>query len=111
MQNINPRVIGRLNRELKSLTSSPPEGIRFLPGDMDSLSEVHVEMDGPGEPPRTGKSTLLERFVCLVCAQRTRHVPPWDVALATYTHQPASRLGPPVRTTHGALARTIPGQA
>ncbi len=47
-QNINPRVIGRLNKELKELMSSPPEGVRFIPGDMDMLTEVHIEMDGPG---------------------------------------------------------------
>jgi ubiquitin-protein ligase len=47
-QNINPRVIGRLNKELKQLMASPPEGVRFVPGDMDTLTEVHVEMDGPG---------------------------------------------------------------
>ena len=48
-QNINPRVVGRLNKELKQLMSSPPEGVRFIPGDMDMLTEVHVEMDGPGD--------------------------------------------------------------
>ena len=47
-QNINPRVIGRLNKELKQLMSSPPEGVRFVPGDMDTLTEVHIELDGPG---------------------------------------------------------------
>ena len=48
-QNVNPRVMGRLNKELKQLMSSPPEGVRFVPGDMDTLTEVHVEMDGPGK--------------------------------------------------------------
>ncbi len=58
-QNINPRVIGRLNKELKQLMASPPEGVRFIPGDMDMLTEVHVELDGPGnEWPHTSFTHL-----------------------------------------------------
>jgi ubiquitin-conjugating enzyme E2 S len=49
MQNVNPRVMGRLNKELRQLASNPPEGVRFLPGDCDTLTEVHAELDGPGE--------------------------------------------------------------
>jgi hypothetical protein len=41
-QNINPRVIGRLNKELKQLMASPPEGVRFVPVDMGTLTEVQV---------------------------------------------------------------------
>lgn len=46
---LNPRVLGRLNKELKELMNSAPEGVRFVPNDMDTLSEVFVEMDGPGK--------------------------------------------------------------
>jgi ubiquitin-protein ligase len=45
---LNPRVLGRVNKELKELMNSAPEGVRFVPNDMDTLTEVHVEMDGPG---------------------------------------------------------------
>ena len=68
-QNINPRVIGRLNKELKQLMSAPPEGVRFIPGDMDTLTEVYIEMDGPGKfsvcflPPSLGG--VVYSGVCL----------------------------------------------
>lgn len=59
-QNINPRVIGRLNKELKQLMASPPEGVRFIPGDMDMLTEVHVELDGPGKTSNSFPATAIE---------------------------------------------------
>ena len=49
MQNINPRVMARLSKEVRVLARDPPEGIRFIPGDCDTLTEVHCELDGPGE--------------------------------------------------------------
>ena len=49
MMNGNARMLARLQRELKQLATQPPEGVRFVPmEDMDSLVEIHVELDGPG---------------------------------------------------------------
>ncbi len=47
--------------------SNPPEGIRFLPHDDDSLAEIHVELIGPEGTPYAGgffemKLLLTEGF-------------------------------------------------
>mmetsp|Transcript_9337 Transcript_9337/g.15862 ORF Transcript_9337/g.15862 Transcript_9337/m.15862 type:complete len:188 (-) Transcript_9337:416-979(-) len=88
-QNINPRVIGRLNKELKQLVASPPEGVRFVPGDMDTLTEVHVEMDGPEETPYEGGTFRMK----LVLGQDYPQAPPRGFFLTKIYHPNVSSNG------------------
>jgi len=88
-QNINPRVIGRLNKELKQLMSSPPEGVRFIPGDMDLLTEVHIEMDGPEQTPYEGGTFRMK----LVLGQDYPAAPPRGFFLTKIYHPNVSSNG------------------
>lgn len=42
------QVVQRLGREIQELVRAPPEGIRFVPNDEETLTEVHAEIAGPG---------------------------------------------------------------
>lgn len=88
-QNINPRVIGRLNKELKQLMASPPEGVRFIPGDMDTLTEVHIEMDGPEQTPYEGGTFKMK----LVLGQDYPASPPRGFFLTKIYHPNVSSNG------------------
>ena len=41
-------MIQRIAKELRLLAKAPPEGIQYLPTDDENLSEIHVEIKGPG---------------------------------------------------------------
>jgi len=41
--------------QLKALSSSPPEGIAYVPNDSSSLAEIHAEIAGPEGTPYHGK--------------------------------------------------------
>jgi len=88
-QNINPRVIGRLNKELKQLMATPPEGVRFIPGDMDTLTEVHIEMDGPEQTPYEGGTFRMK----LVLGQDYPQAPPRGFFLTKIYHPNVSSNG------------------
>lgn len=49
MNRATPRILARLNKEVCALATKPPQGVRFVPmEDMESLVEIHAELDGPG---------------------------------------------------------------
>ncbi|KAH9298823.1 hypothetical protein KI387_030505, partial [Taxus chinensis] len=52
-ENLPPKVIKELAKELKSLADAPPEGIRVLMND-DSLSAIFADIDGPAGTPYEG---------------------------------------------------------
>ena len=39
-------------RQIKSLSTAPPDGVRYIPG--DSLTEIHAELHGPVGTPYEG---------------------------------------------------------
>ena len=53
-ENLSPQVLGRLMKELRKLSRSPPEGIKFIPNSDDNIGEIHAEIDGPVGTPFTG---------------------------------------------------------
>eukprot|EP01018_Ginkgo_biloba_P035671 Gb_06919 [translate_table: standard] len=46
-ENLPPKVVKELAKELKSLADAPPEGIRVLMND-DNLSAIYADIEGPG---------------------------------------------------------------
>lgn len=46
---LTPQVVGLLAKQIRSLHSTPPEGITFQPG--DTLTELFADIAGPGEEP------------------------------------------------------------
>ncbi|GBG72599.1 hypothetical protein CBR_g12172 [Chara braunii] len=52
-ENLTPKVIKELARELRTLDESPPEGIRVYLND-DNFANIHAEIDGPAGTPYEG---------------------------------------------------------
>lgn len=50
-ENLPPQVITRLIKELRKLSRSPPEGIKFIPNIDDRIGEIHAEIEGPEGTP------------------------------------------------------------
>jgi len=42
----NQKILARIIKEVKVLSTSPPEGVRLIPH--DTFGEVVAEIDGPG---------------------------------------------------------------
>jgi ubiquitin-conjugating enzyme E2 S len=90
MMNGNARMLARLQRELKQLATQPPEGVRFVPmEDMDSLVEIHVELDGPEETPYEGGTWRLK----LVLGPDYPQAPPRGFFLTKIYHPNVSANG------------------
>ena len=80
LANGNARMLSRLQREVAQLCQKPPEGIRFVPmEDMNSLVEIHVELDGPGTCGKTIRNSPF-RATHILESLRTPSPPP-DAAL------------------------------
>ncbi|CAM9474162.1 unnamed protein product [Choristocarpus tenellus] len=71
-ENISPQVISRVGREIQDLQKSPPDGIRFLPQEEDSIAEIHVEIMGPVGTPYEGGCFHMK----LVLSNDFPHSPP-----------------------------------
>lgn len=46
-ENLSPKVMRELAKEIKSLDAEPPEGIRIIVNE-DNFANVQAEIDGPG---------------------------------------------------------------
>ena len=53
-ENLPPQVVTRLAKEVRKLATSPPEGIKFLATEEETLGEVHAEIEGPVGTPYEG---------------------------------------------------------
>ena len=53
-ENLSPQIINRLVKELRKLSRSPPEGIKFIPNSDDRIGEIHAEIEGPADTPYEG---------------------------------------------------------
>jgi ubiquitin-protein ligase len=51
----NPKILGRILKEIKLLSSSPPEGVRLIPH--DTIGEVLAEIAGPSKSIQSGAVT------------------------------------------------------
>ena len=49
MENLPPHTLRLLYKEVSTLTSDPPPGIKLFPNEED-VTDVQVTIEGPGEP-------------------------------------------------------------
>ena len=59
-QNLQPRVVRALQREIKDLIKRPPAGVTFVPNEEDSISEVMAELVGPDDTPYAGGRFMVK---------------------------------------------------
>jgi len=57
-ENLPPRTLARVAREVRDLHKNPPEGVRLI--DQQSLGEVVAELEGPTGTPFEGKHFRLK---------------------------------------------------
>lgn len=53
-ENLPPQVIARVAREIRKLASNPPDGVKYIPNEDDSIGEIHAELRGPVGTPYEG---------------------------------------------------------
>ena len=53
-ENLSPQVISYLIKELKKISRKPPDGIKYLPNDNDTINVIHSEIEGPVGTPFDG---------------------------------------------------------
>ncbi|CAM9789536.1 unnamed protein product [Discosporangium mesarthrocarpum] len=81
-ENISPQVISRVGREIQDFQKNPPDGIRFLPQEEDSIAEIHVEIMGPVGTPYDGGRFHMK----LVLSNDFPHSPPRGFFLTKIFH-------------------------
>ncbi|GAX22908.1 ubiquitin-conjugating enzyme E2 S [Fistulifera solaris] len=85
-ENLPPRTLARLSREVRNLQKSPPEGVRLVvdeeTGLPTNLGELMAEMQGPQGTPYEGKYFLLK----LVFGSEFPAVPPRGFFLTKIFH-------------------------
>ncbi|CAM9585726.1 unnamed protein product [Ectocarpus sp. 6 AP-2014] len=81
-ENISPQVISRVGREIQDLQRNPPDGIRFLPQEEDTIAEIHAEIKGPVGTPYDGGSFHIK----LVLSNDFPHSPPRGFFLTKIYH-------------------------
>ena len=48
-EGLTPQVVNSLAKQIRALHNAPPEGVKFLPEESTTLTELHAEITGPGE--------------------------------------------------------------
>ena len=48
-ENLAPAVISRIMGEIRDLVRSPPDGIKYVENEENTVSEIHATIDGPGK--------------------------------------------------------------
>ncbi|GKY94372.1 hypothetical protein MPSEU_000403100 [Mayamaea pseudoterrestris] len=85
-ENLPPRTLARLSREVRDLHQKPPEGVCMIvdsdTGLPSNLGEIMAEMEGPVDTPYEGKFFLLK----LVFGQDFPHTPPRGFFLTKLYH-------------------------
>lgn len=81
-ENISPQVISRVGREIQDLQRNPPDGIRFLPQEEETIAEIHAEIKGPAETPYDGGAFHIK----LVLSNDFPHSPPRGFFLTKIYH-------------------------
>lgn len=51
-ENLPPQVVSKVVKELRKLSRSPPDGIKYIPS--EKIGEVHAEIEGPAQTPYEG---------------------------------------------------------
>ena len=47
-ENLAPSVISRIMIEIRDIARNPPDGIRYVENEENTVSEIHAVMEGPG---------------------------------------------------------------
>lgn len=87
-ENLPPRVIKELARDLKSLDENPPEDIRVLVND-DNLSTIFADIDGPPGTPYEGGIFRMKLVLC----QNFPHTPPKGYFITKIFHPNIAKNG------------------
>lgn len=87
-ENLPPRVIKELARELKSLDESPPEDIRVLVND-DNFSTIFADIEGPPGTPYEGGAFRMK----LVLSQDFPQTPPKGYFMTKIFHPNIAKNG------------------
>jgi ubiquitin-conjugating enzyme E2 S len=87
-ENLSPKVMKELARELKSLDEAPPEGIRVIVNE-ENLANIHAEIDGPAGTPYDGGLFRMK----LVLSQDFPESPPRGYFLTRIFHPNIAKNG------------------
>ena len=88
-ENLSPQVLGRLMKELRKLSRSPPEGIKYIPNTDDNIGEIHAEVEGPTGTPFAGGAWRIK----LVLSQDFPNSPPKGFFLTRIFHPNIAKNG------------------
>ena len=81
-ENLSPQVISSLIKELKKLSRKPPDGIKYVPNDDDTIGVIHSEIEGPVGTPFEGGVFHIK----LVLGQEFPSAPPKGFFLTKIFH-------------------------
>ena len=81
-ENLAPAVISRIMGEIRDLVRNPPEGIKYVDNEENTVSEIHGIMDGPEGTPYYGGSFRLK----LVLSEEYPNAPPRGFFLTKIYH-------------------------
>lgn len=87
-ENLPPKVIKELVRELRSLEESPPEDIRVIVSE-DNFANIHADIDGPSGTPYDGGIFRLK----LILTQGFPQMPPKGYFVTRIFHPNISKNG------------------
>lgn len=51
--------------EIRDLVKTPPDGIRYMEGDDDTVSSIYAEINGPGERCLCVHYVYLYMYICI----------------------------------------------
>ncbi|GAQ84815.1 ubiquitin-conjugating enzyme [Klebsormidium nitens] len=87
-ENLSPKVMRELAKEIKSLDAEPPEGIRIIVNE-DNFANVQAEIDGPAGTPYEGGVFRMK----LVLSSDFPQVPPKGYFLTKIFHPNIAKSG------------------
>ena len=81
-ENLAPIVISRIMTEIRDLVKNPPDGIKYVDNEENTVSEIHGVIDGPEGTPYYGGSFRLK----LVLSEEYPNAPPRGFFLTKIYH-------------------------
>jgi len=81
-ENLAPAVISRIMVEIRDMVKHPPDGIRYVDNEDNTVSEIHGVIDGPEGTPYHGGSFRLK----LVLSEEYPNAPPRGFFLTKIYH-------------------------
>ena len=87
-ENLSPQIVGSIAKELKKLSTAPPDGIKYVPRS-DSFTEIYADIEGPEGTPYHGGSFQVK----LVLGEDYPSAPPRGFFLTKIYHPNVSTAG------------------